>query len=74
MNKQLDTSSTLGKLVDASGLLEALFSEGGRPSMRWLRTQQKNRAVPFIRAGRLVFFDVEKVRAALERKAINPKA
>lgn len=53
------------KLVDGPRLLEQLFDEKSRPSLRWLRDQQKNRAFPFVRVGRLVFFSPEDVRAAL---------
>ena len=53
-------------LVDGPRLLEALFPNPVcRPSLRWLRDQQKRRAVPFIRCGRLIFFDVPQVRRSL---------
>src|SRR5438093_6846364 len=52
-----------GKLVDARELLNELFSDECRPSLRWLRTQTKARAIPHVRIGHLVFFDVEMVRA-----------
>ena len=45
------------KLVDAKGLLEEIFEEKSRPSLRWLREQQARRAIPFVKRGRLVFFD-----------------
>lgn len=62
------------KLVDAKGLLEELFPENARPTVRWLRTQQKRRSLPYVRLGRLVFFDVEAVRQAIaERHTIGPK-
>jgi hypothetical protein len=57
-----------GKLVDAKQLLEVVFDEPCRPSLRWLRTQTKNKAIPFVRIGHLVFFDIEMVRAALASK------
>ncbi len=57
-----------GKLVNAAQLLEALFTPEARPSIRWLRTQTQSRAIPFVRIGHLVFFDVEMVRAALANK------
>ena len=53
------------KLVDAEGLLEALFDKDSRPSLRWLRKMQAQRRVPYIKLGHLVRFDVEDVRAAL---------
>jgi hypothetical protein len=54
-----------GKLVGGQQLLEELFDQECRPSIRWLRSQTKAKAIPFIRIGHLVFFDVEMVRTAL---------
>jgi hypothetical protein len=54
-------------LVDAPRLLEALFPPASRPSLRWLRTNQ--RKFPHVRIGRLVFFDVDQVKAHLLKKA-----
>ncbi len=62
------------QLVDAEGLLEILFEEKSRPSLRWLREQQLRRAIPFVRLGRLIFFDPTLVRAALnDRLTSKPK-
>lgn len=58
-------SATLGRLVDAKALLITLFAESCRPSLRWLRTQQKRKTIPSIKIGRLVFYDPDAVRAAL---------
>ena len=59
-----------GKLVDAEGLISAVC----RPSLRWLRTQTKARAIPCVRIGHLVFFDVEMVRAYLaERRLVHAR-
>ena len=63
-----------GKLLNAQGLLNELFSEECRPSLRWLRTQTKAKAIPCVRIGRLVFFDVEMVRAYLaERRLVHAR-
>lgn len=59
-----------GKLVNAQGLLKEVFSEECRPSLRWLRTQTYARAIPHVRIGHLVFFDVEMVRAYLAEKRL----
>jgi hypothetical protein len=59
-----------GKLVSAEQLLVQLFAPECKPSLRWLRTQTKAKAIPHVRIGHLVFFDVELVRTALARK--NP--
>jgi hypothetical protein len=58
-----------GQFVDARRLLEIVFEEGSRPSLRWLRDQQVRRAIPFVKLGRLVFFDPVQVRAALNRQS-----
>ncbi len=58
--------NTNTKLVDAGGLLNALFPDECRPSVRWLRDQQKRRAIPFVKIGHLVFFDVDRVRDTLD--------
>jgi hypothetical protein len=56
------------KLVNADQLLEALFTPEARPSKRWIREQTHLRSIPFVRIGRLIFFDVELVRAHLSGK------
>jgi len=60
----LDTSFT--KLVDASRLLEILWDEKSRPSLRWLRERQAERAVPYVKVGARVWFDPEEVRQCLK--------
>jgi hypothetical protein len=57
-----------GKLVNADQLLDALFTPEARPSKRWIREQTTSRSIPFVRIGRLIFFDVEVVRAHLAAK------
>ena len=57
-----------GKLVSAEQLLEQVFARECKPSLRWLRTQTKAKAIPHIRLGHLVFFDVDMVRMALADK------
>jgi len=57
------------ELVTAEELLPIIWpNEKSRPSLRWLRTQQDNRAIPYVKMGRLVFFDPEQVRAAIADK------
>lgn len=53
------------QLVSAERLLEILFDEQSRPSLRWLRKMQAQRVIPYYKLGRLVRFDVEEVRSAL---------
>jgi len=57
------------RLVDARGLLEALFDPSSRPSLRWVRDMQSQRKIPFLKIGRLVRFDVEQVRQAIDKTA-----
>jgi len=67
-------NSPPSKFVSAAELLKILFSDESRPSLRWLREQQAARRIPFVRLGRLVFFDPEQVRAAMnERLSVKPR-
>lgn len=59
-----------GKLLNSVQLLEALWDAESRPSIRWLRSQTRAKAIPHIRIGRLIFFDVEMVKASLARRNI----
>ena len=82
MTAQVETKETQEKLseapaglVDAPRLLEVLFpNEACRPSLRWLRDQTKRRTIPYMRCGRLVFFDPPRVRAMMEARAVAPRA
>jgi len=59
------------RYVDASKLIEILFDEASRPSLRWLREQQKARNLPFVKIGRRVFFDPVIVKMHFDAKAIR---
>ena len=62
------------QLVDAARLLEILFDERSRPSLRWLREQQRRRTIPDIKIGHLVRFNPALVREALEeRNTVAPR-
>jgi len=54
------------QLVSGPKLLQILFREDCRPTMRWLRDQQKARRIPYVKIGRLVFFSPANVRETLE--------
>jgi len=54
-------------LVSGERLLELIFDEDSRPSARWLHKQKKRRAIPFLKVGRLVRFDPDRVREALNQ-------
>jgi len=65
--------STPPGLLNATELLEALWpNPKSRPSLRWLRSLQARRAVPFLKVGHKVFFETERVRAALRKFEIKP--
>jgi hypothetical protein len=53
------------KLVDAERLLELVWDQARRPSLRWLRAQTYRRMIPSHPVGRLVFYDPDEVRRAL---------
>jgi hypothetical protein len=52
-------------LVSGERLLELIFDEDSRPSVRWLHNQKKRRAIPYLKVGRLVRYDPDRVREAL---------
>jgi hypothetical protein len=60
---------TPSRYVAAPKLLEMLFDDDCRPSLRWLREKQAARKIPFVKIGRLVFFDPPAVKAALDALA-----
>ena len=54
------------KLVGAETLLKTLWpDEADRPSKRWLDEYKKRRAIPFIKLGARVWYDVEQVAEAI---------
>lgn len=59
--------SSSPRLVDAQGLLEALFTPECRPTIRWVRQMQAQRKIPYLKIGHLVRFDVAKVKEALDQ-------
>jgi hypothetical protein len=61
------------QLVPAQKLLELLWPPDCRPSLRWLRDQQKRRRIPSIKLGHLVFFIPDDVRNALRENAHSQK-
>jgi hypothetical protein len=65
----MKTDISMGKeLLDAEALLKEVFPESCRPTVRWLRTQQKNRTLPFVKLGRLIFFSPAQVREAIQNR------
>ena len=68
-------NTNVPELLDANGLLERLWPEArSRPSLRWLREQQKRKAIPYIKWGRRIFFDPKQVAAVIADKlTVRPK-
>ena len=64
------TSPITERLVDAEGLLAALFDPQTRPSLKWLHRQRKRKLIPFFRLGRYIRFDPVLVRQALDRDCL----
>ena len=59
--------TTPDTLIDAVGLLELLLRDFGlKRSLRWVRMQQENRSLPFIKWGHKVFFAPAQIKAALQ--------
>ena len=56
------------KLLDAEGMLKEVFAEDCRPSVRWVRNQQKLRTIPFVKFGHFVLFDPVQVREAIQSR------
>jgi hypothetical protein len=74
LTSQTEKQSPLAtRYVNAEKLLEILFDEASRPSLRWMRDQQKARRLPFAKVGRLVFFDPVACKAALDAKTAGRK-
>jgi hypothetical protein len=61
-------------LVDALRLLELEFPNPAcRPSLRWLRGMQKQKQIPYVKLGRLVFFSRPQFRRAVAQKMVLPR-
>jgi hypothetical protein len=75
MSKALIASKPLPELLSASRLLERLWpDQASRPSLRWLREQQRRRAIPVVKWGVRTFFVAEDVAAAIEKLTIRAKS
>jgi hypothetical protein len=56
------------KLVKAPALITELFAEDNRPCTRTLDRWRVRRLIPYYKIGHEIWYDIEKVRAALDRK------
>jgi hypothetical protein len=68
MSDALNITDPPVQLVDAEKLLERLFSADCRPTLRWLRERQKKKEIPYVKLGRLVFFNPSQVQEALAKQ------
>jgi hypothetical protein len=58
--------------LNAEELLKVIWPNPKcRPSLRWLREMQAIKAVPYVKCGRLVFFQADAVRQALLKSAVK---
>ena len=62
-----ETCGVSDRRVNAAELLEVLYSQKSRPSIRWLRKMTAKGIIPVERHGRLVFYVPSQVVAALNR-------
>jgi len=70
-----ENPSSAQQFVGKEVLLQQLFpNDADRPTTRWLDTQCAKRAIPFIRVGRLIWFDLAEVRAAMAAKTVLARA
>ena len=70
---QSTTPSPIG-LLNAKDLLVQLWpSPESRPSLRWLRSMQARRAVPHIKISSRVWFEAERVKAALRKFEVSAR-
>ncbi len=68
MSDALNITNPPGQLVDAEKLLEILFPAECRPTLRWLRERQKKREIPYVKLGRLVYFNPARVQEWLANR------
>lgn len=71
------TTARTRTFVKAETLLKCIWPDladgkpnPDRPSLRWIRYQQKRRTIPFIRIGGKVLFDPEAVSAHWSEKCV----
>jgi hypothetical protein len=63
-----DVAKPKSGLVDAEACIDQLFDGESKPSLRTFREWQARGWIPFLKIGRLTFFDPEEVRAALNKR------
>ena len=76
-HKNMKTKTSLAancprsQMVDAQTLLEILFDDRSRPSLRSIRSWTRNKVIPCIRCGGLVFYEPDEVRLALAERSVR---
>jgi hypothetical protein len=60
--------ATKSELLRRDACIAEIFPEGSRPSIRTFESWKAKRMFPFVRLGRLCFFDPVAVRAALTKR------
>jgi hypothetical protein len=74
-SKTSPADSSNNRLVDARTLLKMLWDADSCPSLHWLRQQQVERTMPFVKIGARVWFDPMEVRRCLtERWSIGGRS
>jgi hypothetical protein len=63
-----DVSESKAGLVDVEACINKVFDEESKPSLRTFRGWQAKGLIPFLKIGRLTFFDPEEVRHALNKR------
>jgi len=59
------------QLIDGPMLLQRLFPEQCRPTLRWLQTQNRQRTIPSTKIGHLRFYVTAAVRTALASRTVG---
>jgi hypothetical protein len=65
---QADVSEPKAGLVDAEACIDRIFDGERKPSLRTFRQWQARGLIPFLKIGRLTFFDPGEVRHALSKR------
>ena len=68
----LELAVEMDQLVSAQRLLEIIWDDKSRPSLKWLRRQVSGRMIPYIKRGRLYFFRPKSVMEWFRQKECLP--
>lgn len=59
------------RLCDTPTMLQEIFPDNCRPSIRWVHQQTANRKIPFIRLSGKILFDLDEVRAWINSNRVK---